>query len=42
MTVELGQLILGESLGNQPHRGVKVDFLPVGGGDAGAFLSTML
>ena len=39
---ELGQLVLGESLGNQPHGGVEVDFLSIGGSDTGAFLSTML
>lgn len=39
---ELGQFVLGESLGNQPHGGVEVDFLSIGGSDTSAFLPTVL
>ncbi|MBA7659819.1 hypothetical protein ES703_67812 [subsurface metagenome] len=40
--LEMAQFILGEGLGNQSHSRVKVDPLPVAGGDAGAFLPPML
>ena len=42
VTLEVGQLVLGERLGNQSHGGMDADFLTVGGGNAGAFLSTVL
>jgi len=42
VTLEMGQFVLGESLGNQSHGGVEADFLSIGGGDTGTFLSTVL
>jgi hypothetical protein len=42
VTLEVGQFVLGKRLGDQAHGGVEADFLSIGGGDTGAFLSTML
>jgi hypothetical protein len=42
VSLEMAEFVLGESLGDQPHRGVKVNVFPICGGDAGAFLSSML
>lgn len=42
MPREARELLLGEHLRDQPHGGVDVDSLTVGGGDAGAFLPAVL
>jgi len=42
MAAEMTQGFLTKNLGYQPHPGVNIEFLTIGGGDTGAFLAAVL